>query len=55
MLFLLSVQELRQAAALHDIAAAGDAYAALVSTCVHCHTYIRDARRASLATVRPVR
>ena len=55
MMFLLSVQDLREAAARHDMAAAGDAYAALVSTCVHCHTYIRDARRASLTTVRPVR
>ena len=48
MIFLSSVEDLRNAAARRDIEAAGDAYSALVSTCVHCHTYVRDARQASL-------
>ena len=28
---------------------AGDEYATLVSTCIHCHAYVRDARVAALA------
>jgi len=48
MLFLTTVDELREAAKRRDIQAAGDEYATLVSTCIHCHAYVRDARVAAL-------
>jgi len=48
MLFMTSVDDLRQAGQKRDIRAVGDAYANLVATCVHCHFYVRDARAASL-------
>ena len=48
MLFMSSVDDLRQAAQRHDIEQAGNAYSALITTCVHYHAYVRDARRASL-------
>jgi hypothetical protein len=53
MLFMSSVDDLRQAAQRHDIEEAGNAYSALITTCVHCHAYVRDARRASLALPMP--
>lgn len=53
MLFLSSVEDLRAAAAQHNNVAAGEAYTTLISTCVHCHAYVRDARRASLVPLRP--
>jgi hypothetical protein len=53
MLFMSSVDDLRQAAQRHDIEEAGNAYSALITTCVHCHAYVRDARRASLALAMP--
>ena len=53
MLFLSSVDGLREAARRRDIEAVGAEYSTLVSTCIHCHTYVRDARVASL-TLRPV-
>ena len=46
-LFLSSVQGLRDAARQRNLAAVGDEYSSLVSTCIHCHTYVRDSRRAS--------
>jgi hypothetical protein len=45
-LFLSSVQALRDAARRRDLVAVGDEYSSLVSTCIHCHTYVRDSRRA---------
>lgn len=50
MLFMSSVDDLREAARRRDIEAVGGAYTALVTTCVHCHAYVRDARIASVAT-----
>ncbi len=51
MLFMSSVDDLREASRRHDIEAVGAAYSTLITTCVHCHAYVRDARQASLATV----
>jgi cytochrome c553 len=48
MLFMTSVTEIRAAAKRHDIQAVGDEYSTLVSTCIRCHTYVRDARLAAL-------
>ena len=48
MLFMMSVDGLREAARRHDMEAVGAEYSTLVSTCIHCHTYVRDARVASL-------
>jgi cytochrome c556 len=48
MLFMTSVDDLREASRKHDIEGVGAAYSTLITTCVHCHTYVRDARVASL-------
>src|SRR5436190_6926159 len=48
MLFMSAVDDLREASQGHDMEAVGAAYTALVTTCVHCHAYVRDARSASL-------
>lgn len=48
MLFMTSVDDLRAASQKHDIEGVGAAYTTLITTCVHCHTYVRDARVASL-------
>ena len=48
MLFMMSVDGLREAAGRRDMEAVGTEYSTLVSTCIHCHTYVRDARVASL-------
>lgn len=48
MLFLTAVDELRAAAKRRNIQAVGDEYGTLVATCIHCHTYVRDARVAGL-------
>jgi hypothetical protein len=48
MLFMTSVDDLRAASQRHDIEGVGAAYSMLVTTCVHCHAYVRDARSASL-------
>jgi hypothetical protein len=48
MLFMTSVDDLRAASQRHDIEGVGGAYTTLVTTCVHCHAYVRDARSASL-------
>ena len=48
MLFMSSVDGLREAASRRDMEAVGVEYSTLVSTCIHCHTYVRDARVASL-------
>lgn len=48
MLFMSSVDDLREASRRRDIEGVGAAYASLVTTCVHCHAYVRDARQASL-------
>lgn len=50
MLFISSVDDLREAAKRHDMTGISDAYASLVSSCLHCHTYVRDARNAALTT-----
>ena len=50
MLFISSVDDVREAAKRHDMTAVSDAYSSLVSSCLHCHTYVRDARNASLTT-----
>ena len=47
-LFMTSVDGLREAAGRRDMEAVGTEYSTLVSTCIHCHTYVRDARVASL-------
>jgi len=46
--------DLRDAVRRRDIEAVGGAYSALITTCVHCHAYVRDARIASLTTLRPI-
>ena len=51
MLFMSSVDDLRESSQRRDIEAVGAAYSALITTCVHCHAYVRDARQASLPTV----
>jgi hypothetical protein len=48
MLFITSVDDLRAASQKHDIEGVGAAYSTLITTCVHCHAYVRDARVASL-------
>jgi hypothetical protein len=48
MLFMTSVDDLREASRKHDIEGVGGAYSTLITTCVHCHAYVRDARVASL-------
>ena len=48
MLFMSSVDDLRQASLQRDIEGVGAAYSTLVTTCVHCHAFVRDARSASL-------
>jgi len=54
MLFTSSVDDLREASPRHDIEEVGTAYSTLVTTCVHCHAYVRDARSASLMTIQPL-
>jgi hypothetical protein len=54
MLFMSSVDDLRDASRRHDIEGVGAAYSTLVTTCVHCHAYVRDARSASLIPVQPL-
>ena len=49
MLFMTSVDGLRQASQKHDLRGVGEAYSDLVASCVHCHFYVRDSRNASLA------
>lgn len=53
MLFISSVDDLRQAAARRDMSGVSDAYSALIGSCLRCHTYVRDARNASLTIVAP--
>jgi cytochrome c556 len=53
MLFMSSVDDLRAASQRHDIEGVGGAYTTLVTTCVHCHAYVRDARSASLRLPSP--
>jgi len=53
MLFMSAVDDLRDASRRRDIEAVGAAYSTLITTCVHCHAYVRDARIASLMTLRP--
>jgi hypothetical protein len=50
MLFISSVDDLRQAAESRHMSDVSDAYSALISSCLHCHIYVRDARNASLTT-----
>ena len=47
-LFMTSVDGLREAAQRRDMEAVGTEYSTLVSTCIHCHTHVRDARVALL-------
>ena len=53
MLFMSSVDDLREASKRHDIEGVGGAYTTLVTTCVHCHAYVRDARSVSLTLASP--
>jgi hypothetical protein len=53
MLFMSSVEDLRQASAQRDIEGVGAAYSTLITTCVHCHAFVRDARSASLKLAPP--
>jgi cytochrome c556 len=48
MLFITAVDDLRAASQKRDIEGVGAAYSTLITTCVHCHAYVRDARVASL-------
>jgi len=48
MLFMTAVDDLRDASKRHDIEGVGAAYATLITTCVHCHAFVRDARSALL-------
>jgi hypothetical protein len=52
-LFMTAVDDLRDASKRHDIEGVGGAYSALITTCVHCHAFVRDARTASLALPAP--
>jgi hypothetical protein len=49
MLFMISVDDLREASRKRDIEGVGAAYSNLITTCVHCHAFVRDARVASLS------
>lgn len=51
MLFMASVDDLRSASQRYDIEGVGAAYSALIGTCVHCHTFVRDARQASIESL----
>ena len=53
MLFMSSVDDLREASKRHDIEGVGGAYTTLITTCVHCHAYVRDARSVSLRLTSP--
>jgi len=53
MLFMSSVDDLKQASAKRDIEGVGGAYSTLITTCVHCHAYVRDARSVSLTLPPP--
>lgn len=44
MLFLTSVDDLREASRRRDIDDVGAAYSVLITTCVQCHQHVRDAR-----------
>jgi hypothetical protein len=46
-LFLDSVRGIRSAAQRKDIAAVQQKYMDLISSCIRCHAYVRDARSAS--------
>jgi hypothetical protein len=48
MLFMSSVDDLRESSQRRDIEGVGAAYSALITTCVHCHAYVRDARIAGM-------
>jgi len=50
MVFMTSVDGLREAAQRRDMSAVGTEYSALVSSCIRCHTYVRDARVALLTS-----
>lgn len=54
MLFMSAVDDLRDASGRHDMEGVGAAYTALVTTCVHCHVFVRDARAASLLKIQPL-
>jgi hypothetical protein len=53
MLFMTAVDDLRDASKRHDIEGAGGAYSTLITTCVHCHAFVRDARSASVGLPSP--
>ena len=53
MLFMSAVDDLRDASQRRDITGVGGAYSTLVTTCVHCHAFVRDARSASLRLAPP--
>jgi cytochrome c556 len=48
MVFVTSVDDLRAASARRDIDGVGAAYATVITSCVHCHATVRDARSVSL-------
>lgn len=48
MLFLVAIDQLRQAATHRDIETVGAEYSTLVTTCVHCHAYVAKARTVQL-------
>lgn len=50
-LFLLSVKGLREAAVSKNIDAVTLEYTTLISSCIRCHTYVRNSRRASLEPI----
>jgi len=55
MLFLSSVEGLRDAARRRDLAAVGAEYSTVVATCIRCHTYVRDSQVArSILPSRPL-
>lgn len=49
-LFLESVEGVRQAAVSKDIEAARLEYVNLISSCIRCHTYVRGTRTASVTS-----
>ena len=46
------ISELEIMSRRYDLEGVGAAYSALIGTCVHCHTFVRDARQASIENLK---
>ena len=47
-IFISSIEGLRDAAKRRDLQGVGAEYANLIATCIHCHAFVRDTRLAAL-------